>query len=455
MNRGCIGAITAAMLLAMVAPAADRKAATDSLVQPLVDTGAVPGVVVAVLEDGKTQVFGYGKMTDAASRVPDAATLFEIGSVTKTFTALALAEMVQRKMLALDDPVRRYLPADIAPPTKEGEAEIRLVDLASQTSGLPGMPANFQPKDQANPYADYTPQMLYEYLAKQTLARKLNAGYLYSNLGVGLLGHALSLRYGKSYEQMVTELITTPLGLRDTRVTLTLDEQARFAQGHDPDSKPVHNWDIPTLAGAGALRSTATDLLHYLDAQLNPPEKLKPAIDLTHRERAKIGPGPAAIALAWHIKPDGKTYWHNGGTAGYTTYVSFNTERKTGVVVLLNAGGQLMNQVGDRMERMLAGQTVEPLKLHLPVTLESKVLDEYVGVYELGPNVRFTVSREGNQLSGQVTGQRQIHVYPEAKDQFFIRFVEATVTFNRDAEGKVIGLVLHQNGRDGAAKKVQ
>jgi D-alanyl-D-alanine-carboxypeptidase/D-alanyl-D-alanine-endopeptidase len=439
-------------LMAACLFAADRKAAVDQLVQPLVDTGAVPGIVVGVLEDGKTQVFGYGK--GVGDRAPDAITIYEIGSVTKTFTTTALAIMVERKMVGLEDPVRKYLPADAVPPGKEGEAEIRLVDLASQHSGLPRLPGNMRPKDADNPYVDYTPQLLYVFLTTRTLRLAPNTGFLYGNLGMGLLGHALSLRYGKSYEQMIVDLVAAPLELTDTRATLSADQQKRFVPGYDGDGNPMHTWDFDALAGCGALRSTAADLLRFLQAQVNPPEKLKSAIELAHVERHKIG-ASGSIALAWIIKPDGKTYWHNGGTAGYTTYISFNPERKTGVVVLVNNFGSLMDQVGDRVEHILAGEAVQPLPVHRQITLDSKTLDEYVGAYEVVPNVRITVTRQGDRLFGQLPGQKPLGVYPEAKDKFFVRVADATVDFERNDQGQVAVIVLHQMGRDTKAKKVQ
>jgi len=439
-------------LVAACLSAADRKAAIDQLVQPIVDAGAVPGIMVGIFEDGKTQVFGYGK--GAGDRVPDAATIFEIGSVSKTFTTTALAVMVEQKMVALEDPVRKYLPPDAVPPGKEGEAEIRLIDLATQHSGLPRLPANLRPKDPTNPYADYTPKLLYEFLATRTLKLPPNAGFLYSNLGVGLLGHALSLRYGKSYEQMIVDLVAAPLDLNDTRVTLTADQQKRFAPGHDGDGNPVRTWDLDALAGAGALRSTAADLLRYLQAHVNPPAKMRDAIELAHVERHKIG-AAGSIALAWLIKPDGKLYWHDGGTGGFSTYVSFNTEKKTGVVVLINSAGTLMDQVGDRVDHILAGEAVEPLPVHRAITLDSKTLDEYPGSYEVIAGVQLTITRQGDHLAFQLPRQAPVNLYADAKDKFFVRVVDATVTFDRNPQGQIIECVLHQNGRDTKGKRVQ
>jgi D-alanyl-D-alanine-carboxypeptidase/D-alanyl-D-alanine-endopeptidase len=311
-----------------------------------------------------------------------------------------------------------------------------------------------RPKDPANPYADYSPKQLYEFLTTRTLKLSPNPGFLYSNLGMGLLGHALSLRYGKPYEQMIVELVAAPLDMNDTRVTLNADQQKRFAPGHDGDGNPVHNWDLDALAGAGALRSTAADLLRYLQAHVNPPEKLKSAIELAHMERHKIG-AAGSIALAWLIKPDGKLYFHDGGTAGYSTYVSFNTERKTGVVVLINSAGTLMDQIGDRVDHILAGEPVQPLPVHRAVTLDSKTLDEYPGSYEVIAGVRMTITRQGDRLAFQLPNQAPVGLYADAKDKFFVRVADATVDFERNDQGQVTGIVLHQNGRDTKAKRVQ
>jgi CubicO group peptidase (beta-lactamase class C family) len=440
------------LLVAACLPAADRKGAIDQLVQPIVDAGVAPGIVVGVLEGGKTQVFGYGK--GPGGRAPDAATIFEIGSVSKTFTTTALAIMVDRKMVDLEDPVRKYLPPDAVPAGAEGDKEIRLIDLATQHSGLPRLPGNMHPGDPANPYVDYSPKLLYAYLAEHGLKLPVNARFEYSNLGVGLLGHALALRYGKSYEQMIVDLVSAPLDLNDTRVTLTPDEQKRFAQGYDGDGNPVHPWDLDALAGAGALRSDAADLLRYLQAHLDPPEKLKPAMEIAHQERHKIGTA-GSIALAWLIKPDGKTYFHDGGTGGYSTYVSFNTERKTAVVVLINSAGTLMDHLGEQVDHIMAGEPVQPLTVHRAITLDAKALDEYLGSYEVIAGVQLTVTRQGDHLAFQLPRQQPVALYAEAKDKFFVRVADATVSFDRNEQGRIIACILHQNGRDTKGKKVQ
>src|SRR6185369_1631387 len=215
-----------------------------------VESGRSAGIVVGLLEaDGRTRVVAYNEHKHGE---PDfnARTMFEIGSITKTFTASILADMVARGEVKLDDPVSKFLPGTVKVPARGGK-QITLLDLATQSSGLPRMPTNFQPKDGANPYADYTVQQMYDFISGYQLPRDIGAQYEYSNLGFGLLGQALALRAGKSYGELVRERILQPLGMNSTTIELSADQKARLAPGHGPNGSVVSNWDIPGLAGAG------------------------------------------------------------------------------------------------------------------------------------------------------------------------------------------------------------
>jgi CubicO group peptidase (beta-lactamase class C family) len=435
--------------------AGERKTAMDGIVQPVMESGAVAGVVIGIQEGSRTEFYGYGRLNTKRAGTPNQAMVFEIGSVTKVFTSLVLADMAEHGQVVLEDPVRKYLPEGTVPLPEAGSPEIRLIDLATHTSGLPRMPSNFKPANPANPYADYTPGKLYEFLAKQTLLRKPDARYLYSNLGAGLLGHVLACRAGLSYEQMVVQRISKPLGLRDTVVTLSEDQKSRLLEGHDADGEPASSWDMDALSGAGALRSTAADLLRFAAANLQPPAELAASIVASHRIRAKIDQPPGSIALAWHVQPDGTTYWHNGGTGGYGAYVSFHTARQTAVVVLMNTtGGRgLQDQIGTRMEKLLAGQAVEPIKVRQPVQIDPKALDACTGKYQMS-GIPFTIRREGNRLIAEQAGQAPVRIYPESETKFFARTLNAEVTFTRSESGQMTGLVLAINGVKLPAKRL-
>jgi CubicO group peptidase (beta-lactamase class C family) len=291
------------------------------------------GVVIGLLSPADD-----GRVVAVADVPYDGRTLFEIGSITKVFTGILLADMAARGEVRLEDPVERLLPAGISVPSRHGR-QIRLVDLATHTSGLPRMPDNFFPADPANPYADYSPERLYAFLRGHALTRDIGARAEYSNVGVGLLGHALSLRAGKTYEALVTERILQPLGMSGTRIVLRPEDRARLAPSHSPSGRPVPNWDLDALAGAGALRSSADDMLKFLAANVRPPANaVGRAIQAAQTPRARFGEA-TQVGLLWLTQTTGfgrTVVWHNGGTAGYRTFIGFDPQRGVGVVVLSN-----------------------------------------------------------------------------------------------------------------------
>jgi len=201
-----------------------------------------------------------------------------------------------------------------------------------------------KPKDSANPYADYTVDQLYAFLSSLSLTRDIGAQYEYSNLGGGLLGHALARRAGVDYESLVRDRITAPLGMTSTAIVLSADLKSRLATGHSQALQPVPNWDLPTLAGAGALRSDTNDLLRFLAAALGyTPSPLQAAFAAMTKPRWPTGAPEREVALGWHVfTANGhEIIWHNGGTAGYRTFIGYEPKARTGVVVLSNAGTPL------------------------------------------------------------------------------------------------------------------
>ena len=282
------------------------------------------GMVVGIVEPQGRRLISHGHFTKDRSREVNGNTVFEIGSVTKVFTALALADMVHRDEVAARDPVAMYLPDDVIVPRRKGKA-IVLEDLATHRSGLPRLPDNLSPKDENNPYADYTVGQLYEFLSRYRLTRDIGAQREYSNLGYGLLGHVLARRAGKSYEALVRDRISAPLKMRSTGITLPPDVKARLATGHDVTLKALPNWDWLMLPGAGALRSTANDLLNFLDLLLGQKDlSLAPSVE-------------AALDWVATKSGDGEMVWKNGGTSGYRSFIGILPNAKVGVVVLSNS----------------------------------------------------------------------------------------------------------------------
>jgi len=221
----------------------------------------------------------------------------------------------------------------------------------------------------------------------------------------------------------------------------------------------VPNWDIAALAGAGALRSSANDILTFLAANLGYTKTpLAAAMAAEVSIRRPAGSPDMEIAYAWHVqtKNGNSIVWHNGGTGGYRTYMGFDPKSRVGVVVLSNvASAAGPDDIGRHLlDASYPVQKVEPIQEHQEITIDTKIFDHYIGSYQLAPNAMMTISRDGDRLFGQLTGQPKLQLFPEGERKFFLKAVDAQLTFTNDAQGTATQVTLHQNGRDMAAKRV-
>jgi D-alanyl-D-alanine-carboxypeptidase/D-alanyl-D-alanine-endopeptidase len=447
----------AALSLFFAIPAS-FAAANDAEVRALLENRIVTAkkavaIAVGIIDEKGQRVISAGKLSSDRPHAPDGDTVFEIGSITKVFTAILLADMVNRGEVSLDAPVSKYLPDSAKLPSYNGR-EVTLLDLTTQTSALPRLPGNMHPADPENPYADYTVDQLYAFLPTVKLTRAPGEKYEYSNLGVGLLGNALARRAGKSYEELVTERILKPLKMTRTSITLNPAQKANFAQGYDGSLAPTKNWDLPALAGAGALRSTVNDLLRFLSANLGLTDTpLRKAMEMTHAIQKPTGTPDLDIGMGWHewSKYNTQVIWHNGGTGGYRSWAGFVKSKKSAVVVLCDTSFGVDDLglhflVSDYPAPMLPPPPVE-------VTIARSVLTKLTGQYPLTPTFVITVTEDGGKLYAQATGQPKFQLFATSETEFFLKVVEASVTFEKDATGTVTGLVLHQGGANQKAKR--
>jgi D-alanyl-D-alanine-carboxypeptidase/D-alanyl-D-alanine-endopeptidase len=432
-------AISAAQTAVPAAPA--PVATTDSItlaLQERVASAPGTGIVVGLIDHGKTTLYQAGTTGGAAPL--DEHTMFEIGSVTKTFTATILASMVLDRSVALDDPVAKFLPKNVRVPARGGK-QITLLNLATQHSGLPRLPDNLNSPDGADPYAVYTLQDLYHFLDGYKLPRDPGASFEYSNLGIGLLGDALALRAHTTYPALLRARVLAPLGMNDTTIGLSPAQQSRFAVGHDADGTPVKPWTFQAIAPAGAVRSNLDDMLKYLRCNMG-RGPLARACLFAQRPRDTF-PGNH-IGLVWWTS-DGEHFIHHGGdTAGYHAAVALTADRERGVVVLTNGGRPGVEDV--------AFHVLDPAfpltRDSTAVPLDEATLASYVGTYEAkSAGIVFTIARAGAGLTAQIAGQPSARIYASAKDKFFFRVVEAQIDFTRDESGKVNALILRQNGQ--------
>jgi CubicO group peptidase (beta-lactamase class C family) len=317
-----------------LATALDKE--VDSAVQPYISLQATVGLSIGILKDGKTFFYNYGETARGKKQLPSEETLFEIGSLSKTFTSTLLAEAVNSGKLKLDDPVNKYLPDSISL-LQYGGVQVTLKMLANHSSGIPRMPSNFHPSDNGNPYKDYDNNDLFSFYKNFKPIRKPGEKYEYSNLAVGTLGVILERVNQEDYEALFLKTICKPLHMSETKEFLLQDDSAKFAKGYNEEGVYNSQWDFKALAAAGAIRSTTSDLMKYAKANLgDAPPKLYKAIKLTHE--ITFTEGTTKISLAWHyIKPgNDEVIFHNGGTGGYHTYLAINLQKKFAVVILSN-----------------------------------------------------------------------------------------------------------------------
>jgi serine-type D-Ala-D-Ala carboxypeptidase/endopeptidase len=415
----------------------------EKAAQERIATGTYQTLVFAVVDGDKSEVVAFGKLDNGAA--PDGDTVYEIGSVTKTFTATLLAQAVLSGRVTLDTPVARLLP-DFRIPSR-GSKEITLGELGMQYSGLPRLPFNLLPKDVDNPNADYDAAKLKAFLAGYQLPRDPGASYEYSNLGFGLLGYALAQLEHTTYDAVIDKEILRLLGMTMSGTVFTDDMRAHLAPGHDDTGKAARNWDFDALAGAGAIRSTANDMLRYLKANMGSDQSpLAAAMKLARRPRSDIA-NNMRIGLAW-VTTDKGIVSHNGMTGGYSSFLAFTADGQRGVVILTNSAGS-----PDDLGFATLDVDAPLAPAYKPIVLPSASLDDYVGTYKLADKFLLNVFSMNDGLFTRATGQGVIPIFPYAPNEFFAKVGGMSLSFTRDTNGIVNGLIAHQGG-DRAAPKL-
>lgn len=409
-----------------------------------------PSIAIGIVDEKGVRYYSFGKVSVEGEKVNEH-TIYEIGSVSKVFTAILLAQQVTEGAVALDDPISQHLPKDVNVPVM-GSKEITLGNLSDHTSGLPRLPQNFMPTNPDNPYADYSVDQLYSSISTYEPTRKVGAEYEYSNLAQGLLGHLLALNEGVSYEELMIENIASPLGMGETKIVLDQAMRDNLAIGHNQGAE-TDNWDIPTLAGAGAIRSSTADMLKFLSANLGISESpIQPAMELTHQVRHSKASG-MSVGLGWHFKKgkSGDVLWHNGGTGGYRAFAGFVREIGKGVVVLTNSSISV-DDIGFHL--LDPGSKLTAVKPKADaIQIPEETLEKYVGTYELAPAFRIAITREGSRLFEQATGQGRLELFAKNETEFYLAAVDAQVTF-QIAEGTVQSLTLFQGGQETVGKRI-
>lgn len=429
-----------AVALCNAASAADTSLA-DRTAQWATSQGSGAVVLAEKRDDRWQYAIGGEPFAQANADLAPESIEFEIGSISKVFTGLLLAHAVHDGKLALDDTLAERLPVEFTAP---GVGAITLLQLATHTSCLPRLPSNlFDGVNQADPYAHYDDTRLFAYLATAKLDKTAPCASEYSNLGVGLLGVVLERAYGKAWADLVGEKIATPLGMHDTAQHLDASRAARFAQGWDGSAKVPH-WTFASMAGAGALRSTAADMARFADALLAGADgPLRPVWTTFVGPHANGNGGKSGLAIV-HTRVGGEdALWHNGGTGGFRSDLRVFPASGRALVLLAS------NAKADPDKWLASLQAPDaPAAAATEVTLPAATLDAYTGVYTIAPEAALTIVRVDDGLRARLSGQTFLPLFARDAEHFFYKAVDAQLTFERDAAGKIVAVILHQNGRD-------
>jgi serine-type D-Ala-D-Ala carboxypeptidase/endopeptidase len=368
------------LLLMAAAPAAfpaaslglDLRVDTDALAAPLIRDRLVASFVVGYYRRGETQVIGFGEIRRGSGIAPDGATVYEIGSITKVFTGILLADRTLEGGMEIDAPVQRYLPASVKVPVIESQP-ITLRHLATHTSGLARDPDAMRPIDRQNPYADLTIEQLYTSLSGFG-PRQVPGKFGYSNFGMGILGHVMTLQAKASFEALVIQRICEPLGMHDTRPNPHAGMLPRLAPPYDDAQILVKSYDLPTLGGAGGIRSTVNDMLRFITANLGPDETtaIGRAMKLSQQKLHTLEDG-TGYAYGWKVSRSGQILSHTGTTGGYRAFFAIVPSRQTGIVVLSNTGRRpYIPQLGERLLAVALGQRPKPMPAPRDAVLDNE-----------------------------------------------------------------------------------
>jgi len=300
-------------------------------------------IIVGIVDStGNRQIIAEGIISDNDPRKPDGNTVYEIGSITKVFTSLLLADMSLNHQLNINDPISKYLPKNVKVPLSNGK-EISLLSLSTHRSGMPRFPYNVDPKNIDEPYADYTADKLYEYISNFQ-PPDIDTIWRYSNVGYGLLGLILEKIAQKNYETLVTQKICTPLNMSNTVISMNAQQTSNAAVGHAETGTDVGFTDLGAISAGGALRSTINDLLTFAEANLGLIwTDLFPAMLLTHILRAKKDGNDTYTTMGWTLSNDNGRYllFKDGGMPGFRSFLGIDKINKIGVVVLCNSNNSV------------------------------------------------------------------------------------------------------------------
>jgi serine-type D-Ala-D-Ala carboxypeptidase/endopeptidase len=436
----------------------------ESVASPLVEKRIVVGLSIGYIEGDGFGIVHLGSAGEAGKKA-DNGTVYEIGSLSKVFTGLLLADAALRDEINLYAAADVANPAGIKMPSRDGRS-IKWIDLSTHRAGLPRLPGNLTTTDSSNPYRDYDSKKAAEFLQTYQLPRQPGKAQEYSNFGASVLGYLVAAKAGKSYDELLQERIAGPLKMADCTVSLSDDQKKRFATPHDKYGSATAPWEFADLPGAGGIHATLRDMMRFAKAQLEPPSgPIGEAIELAWKQHTEADETGPAMGLGWLIAGDGQTRLHNGQTGGTTSALFINRKLQCAVVILCNTSvkNEEIDKLALQMVVKVAGQeTAQALEeksqeAEAPegLAIDEKLRRRLVGRYQLTPNFIFTVTDDDGRLMVGITNQETQEVFPDSPTRWSYRGIDATLEFNLPKTGVARSLILHQNGAHQTARRIK
>ena len=408
------------------------KVSIDEIAAHHLDHDYNVGIVVGVIRDGETHIWSYGETSFENGETPQSDSVFEIGSISKTFTGTLLAILSAEGTVQVEDPISKHIP-ELAG-TDAGD--IQLIELTTHTSGLPRLPDNLTNTDPTNRYAGYTDQLMLEYLQSLALDRS-PYDIAYSNLGVGLLGYALSRATGSSYESLIAKHITVPLGMADTSVALNESQSQRVATGYNTSVEEIPLWNLGPLTSTGGIRSTVQDMLKYLAANMNPAEDfLGSTISASHEvQRETSG---TKIGFNWFHESlgDYEIIVHNGQTGGFRSLIAFDKKNQIGFVMLTNTASAI-----ECLKETVFAQDCELVSEYQHTENQ---IDDIVGRYVTDDGIGIAVNKRLRFLTAQADGHNKLRLRATANKLFSAAGGAVQIEFHTNIGGDVTRVVVQQ-----------
>ncbi len=433
--------------LAAFAAEPDYSEIVAKHVTPAIEAELFPGAVIGIYKDGEASFYPIGTLNFDQDESPSVCTLYEIGSISKVITGTLFADAVRRGEVTRDTLVNDLLPDGYEVKAVDGE-DLKLWHLTTHSSGWGTAPFNLAPADGEKPFSGYTQEMLFEATKLMPMKQKPGTKFEYSNYAVGMLGTLISINANGEYEALVKERILEPLDIENFTIQLAPDQQSMLAPA-TAGGRSTKPWGkTGPMDPCGMWVTNAPGLMDFAIANITGGDfDIHESLAMSREPLFDPGAG-GKICSGWFIAADSSTYWHNGMTGGYSSYMAVNPTHDTAVVILANGAAFETTAIGAKIIQAVFGMNPAPIQVDIAEKLDEAYTDQLVGVYKSAVGFDMIVSVSRGRLFAQITGQQALEVVSVSKDRFRYKLVDAEIGFDVPEDGQASRVTLFQNGME-------